>query len=276
MNKTWQIVAIFIAGMLFLGSIAGIIYFWNKNNELKTALEASEGSLEFQKLIYDESVKAWRKNTEVTNALYNTLKEDNKKLYDDLKARNAEIVSLTKVGIEWKGKYLGIKETVDDIKDYIVDSNGETLPAESIPAECAELRYKVDFKKEDGYLGVKGWTLTNPAEAGINVYWTKPLDLNVVISRSKDKKTYIANLTTSSDDFFPYKLDVKIDPSLFKKRWYERFWLGGDLMIGKGNAGTNLGIYYEFGKLLIGPKIGLHSDLESIRVMYGGGILWNL
>lgn len=264
--------------ILVIGLVAGVVYFWQRSVHLEKRNEELLGASKFQDLAYNKSLDLWSKSTRIMDDLYRDLKKDNDKLYSDLKTKNEEVVSLTGANIAWKGKYLALKEDYDNIKDSIIDSEtGETLPAESLPTVCEKYRFKVDFAKEDGYLGVKGWTLTNPAEAGLNLYWTRPLKLAIVVT--KKDNNYMAYLDSSEGDFFPSELEVKLDPSVLKdkeRKWYEKFWLGASAAIGKNVGGVDLSINYEFGQFLIGPRVGLYSDLAKFGPVYGLNLMWNI
>ncbi len=160
----------------------------------------------------------------------------------------------------------------------VVDSAG-SQPA-SVPSECqvclAKTRIKVDFDETKDNLHVYGFTLTNPAQATINLQWLEPLKLQLVLTRGEDG-SFKVYLDEESKSVVPTALTLKVDPSVLERKWYEKIAFGAD--VGASQMGFNGSFRVMYGvknNLYIGPAVSLSVMFTGqIAPFYGASVLWS-
>jgi hypothetical protein len=157
------------------------------------------------------------------------LKAQNKDLQKAIKAKGERILAQTTVALKPKDQTVEIKEGA---KESVSPDN----------------RTRVDFEKVDGNLKIKGFTLTNPAEASVSLQWLAALNLELVLTKGPEGnyRVYI-----DSQNAIPIALTLRVDPSVTAKRWFERI---------------NLSASASFGNSLIGPVT--FGGLASVGVGY--------
>ncbi len=199
-----------------------------------------------------------------------------------IKKNKEEVFALTDVALQWKNRYFEIK----DAKATVVDAAG-SQPA-SLSAECedcfAKTRIKVEFDQTKGDLRLFGFTITNPAQAQINLEWLKPLNLQLVLTKSDDGsfKVYLDNKDKESAELIvPTELTLKIDPSILSKKWYEKISLSanaafGNSLIGPVNWGgmASVGVGY-----MVMPNLNVGLQVSAVYagnvyMFYGANIMW--
>ena len=193
----------------------------------------------------------------------------NKKLQSILNDRDEQIVSLSEVVLKWKGKYLEILDAQEDV----VDNNGNVVDLDEKCKLCLiDKRFKVAFDKQEDYLRVFGETYTNPPEAFINIEWTKGITLSVVLAKKDDN--YRVYIDSDNSDMIPAELQLKVDPSVYDIRWYERIGIGSLIAVGDGLT-TSLGIYLQlFDNWIVGPMVVDQFNGKDNSVFYGGQVIW--
>jgi len=195
------------------------------------------------------------------------LKTSVKDLNKLIEKRDEEIAAIGEVSLQWKNKYLKIKNA----KETVVDSGGQ--PVVDPPTMPDGLRYKVDFDQVDGIIHVFGHTLTNPAYAEVNFEWTRPLKLTFVLT--KQNKQYRLYLDSNSLDVVPGQLNLKVDPSVFEREWYEKIGFYGNMSVIYGNgAGGTIGAMYEFGNFVCGPTWSAMSNGNVTLHSFGLSTIW--
>ena len=248
-------------------------YWWQRKvhlgeiNKLNTALAVS------QQLVKETQTAVSSRAFEIQD-----LKAQNSDLQKVIKSKKEEVFALTDVALQWKNRYFEIK----DAKQTVVDSAG-SQPA-SLSTECATCfssnRIKVEFDETKQDLRVYGFTLTNPAQAQINLEWTKPLELQLVLTKSDDGsfKVYLDEKDkTQAGQIIPMALTLKIDPSVLSRKWYEKIALGVDL--GASQLGFNGSVRAMYGikpNLYLGPSVAISALFTGqVAPFYGISILWS-
>ncbi len=184
---------------------------------------------------------------------------------------------MTDIALQWKNRYFEIK----DAKQVVVNEAG-TQPA-SLSAECedciAKTRIKEEFDQTKDDLRIFGYTITSPAQAQINLEWLKPLQLQLVLTKSEDGsfKVYLDQKDKEQASLIvPTELTLKVDPAVFYKKWYEKIALGLD--VGASQFGVNSSIRIMYGikpNLYLGPSVSAAALFSGqVAPFYGVSVLW--
>ena len=246
---------------LFLLVVSGF-YFYQKhvNNGLQKNLYNKIAKLEG---LVKETEDGWsEKGVELEN-----LKTQNRDLQSIISARNEDIVSLNNVALRWKKKFFKVKNT----KQTVVASDGVTIV--EIPPDCRAcldgIRLRVEFEQIKDYLKVSGHTLTNPSYAEINLEWVKDVKFTLILAKDKNKK-YRIYLDSADSDIIPSRLELKIDPSVFDKKWYEKIAVSSQLMAGSNGLFGSFGLTYDFtDNLYAGPGLSAIYVGNKMYTFYG-------
>ena len=173
-----------------------------------------------------------------------------RKLRKELKDRGEEILVANRVALKWKKAYEAEAEAnqTDEPTDPGSDNPGET-------------RTRVAFNKDFGYIGVSGYTLTNPPYAWVKVQQNRPLLLTMAVTQAKDGhwSTYV----TSSED--NVGVDIKlaaVNPYIFKSKWYEKFSLDFGLDL-KSTLYPYAGASYPIGPVSLSAGFWADTNAES-------------
>jgi hypothetical protein len=179
-----------------------------------------------------------------------------------IKKRNEEILSTNRLALKWKKAYEAEAEA--NQTEEPTDPDDPTSPT----------RTKVSFEKDFGYLGVNGYTLTNPAYAWVKINQNRPLLLTMTVTQARDGhwSTYV----TSSED--NVAADVKlsaVNPYLFKEKWYEKLSLDFGMDLNPSGIYPYAGLSYPIGPVYISG--GLWGDTPSQDIGYYSTInySWN-
>lgn len=199
------------------------------------------------------------------------LRVQNKELQNKIKGRDEEIAALGRVALEWRDKYYKIA----DAQGHVVGPGGGVV---KIPADCKEclkdLRFRVDFKKEQDNLEVSGFTLygLELSYAEVKLHWTKPLTLDIILAKDK-AGTFRIYVDPNDPGVVPTDLKLSIDPSVFARSWHEKIMIGTDVGVGDGVL-ASLRVGYEcFGSFILGPFMTIEFD-GQFRKFYGASVGW--
>ena len=210
------------------------------------------------------------------------LKVQNSDLQKVLKKNKEEVFALTDLAIQWKNKYFEIK----DAKQIVLNEAG-TQPA-SLSADCEDCitktRIKIEFDQTKEDLRIFGFTLTNPAQAQINLEWLKPLMLQLVLTKSDDGsfKVYLDEKDKKQSSLFvPKELSLRVDPSVISKKWYEKINIMASISLGN----SLIGITSWGGMIMAGAgyavtdsvSVGLNVSAiytGNVYLMYGANVFW--
>jgi phage-related baseplate assembly protein len=183
-----------------------------------------------------------------------------KLLIEQINKDKADILMATTAVAKWKSAYEGVANAHQTVEP---PKNG-TGPS----------REKVTFDKDFGYIGVNGYTLTNPAEAWVHVQQNRPLRFTLALAQTKDKawKTYV----TSSEENI--SLDVKVsavNPYVLEPKWYEFLEFNAQLGAGGDGVLAGIGAGMKVGHFTIGPNLWLTVD-SKVSKFYGASFSWRL
>ena len=259
----YKVVSGILLGLLL---VCGVFLYIEKSSHSKTKTELTNKIAQLEGLV-KETKDSWSiRGVEVDN-----LKTDNKKLQNIIKSREEEIVSLSEIALKWKTKYFEIK----DAKETVVGSDGSTTVV--IPPNCQDclkdLRFKVDFDQVKDFLKVSGHTLTNPPYAELSVEWIRDVKLNLILTKTENNDFRIY-LDSKDSDAVPSELVLKVDPSVFEKKWYEKISVGTDVAVGPGVLSSIKVAYDVFDDFSVGPNVNFIYDGKELNTLYGASILW--
>jgi len=228
--------------------------------ELNNAVSQYEGMIKEKDGLYSSQSVVIK---DLEDSLNSLAKESNKIIQN----RNEKIESITSVSLAWKDKYFAIKNATSTV--IPVDPNTPTTP------DCNQCfltnRIKVEFEKELDFLSVQGFTLSNPAYAELTVRWTKPLALNLVLTRRGGR--YRVYLDSNNNGVEISELKLSMDEDSFSKRWFEKILFGGDLMSSQNSVLFGFNFSYDlYTNLFIGPKVVFLFDGINNRKFYGFNI----
>jgi hypothetical protein len=255
----------YLSGILLLVCLVlGGFYLWEKKSHLKTKIELENELTQLQGIVQETKTAYSRQALELQN-----LKVNNSELQKIIKDKDETIFAISQVALKLKDKAFEDK----NVNVTVLDPDGNPV---SLPATCEEclknVRLKVEFNQGDDLIGVSGYTLTNPGYAFAKVVWKRPLQMNLVLTRTKTEKFKV--YLDAGSDAIPSELDLKFDPSVFEKKWYEKISVVGGVGIGKGLL-SSLGLGYEFiDKIVVGPSFHLYYDGIEARKLYGANVTW--
>lgn len=252
-----------VALMVLLG--CGAIYVAAKKQayeksiiELQNQIAERDKTIEVQKGVYE-------KLTLQLNDLKGALDQRDaqvRALEDDLKKKKEELLDATTVAINWKKAYEA------EVKGHQSD-----VP----PVKPGDpTRTKVEFEKDFGYIGVKGYTLTNPPDAWVHVQQNRPLKVTLAISQDKQKVWH--TYATSSEDNVGVDIQLTgVNPYLLKPKWYEGIGITTDLGVGTNAGGVaalvGLGVNYKIKQFTFGPSMWIGAS-DRIDKYYGLNFTW--
>lgn len=177
------------------------------------------------------------------NGLLDTSRTEVAALKKQLSDSQAQLLTSQQLTITWKNAYQGALAAHQ--------SNGTTVPTNATTSGTVPaLRTRVDFDGTLGPFEVRGYTLTNPAEAYTNLSQIYPLILTVAVAKNKDG-TWSSYVTSSDKD-----VDVKVklggvDPGVAAPGWKQRIYLDAGVYP-LGGKGGSLGVSYHFDRWSLG------------------------
>lgn len=189
-------------------------------------------------------------------------RQEVKVMVDAINKNNEKLQYLADLTIKIKKQVAKIEATQD--------GDDEDIPESDLTPPGVQ-RKKVNFKHDFGVVGVEGYTLSDPPEATLSIYGTKPLSVAVALTQLEDLswKTY----ATSSDKNFDVNINLtKISPFVRDKRWFEKIELNADTVFSGGGAAFGIGIGYQLSQAF---SIGARATLASTGdVFYGPSLTW--
>lgn len=204
--------------LLLLGSLVVFCLFllYKKNayeNEiaaLHTKLSIQYDTIEIHKNLYRKSSVELENLDSLLKSMEKESARDKQaidKLREEIKKRDEKIASVNRVALTWKKRY---EDFVDARQDEVDGPDNK--------------RIKVSFEKNFGYIGVEGWTLTDPPEAWVSIFQNRPLKLTLAMTQNKD-----GNWTTvvaSSEDNINVDVEISaVNSYIARKKWYEKISL---------------------------------------------------
>jgi hypothetical protein len=174
-----------------------------------------------------------------------------------LKQSKDQLVTATSVGVQWKQAY-----------QSTLTATQTTVPSTNVSAPARE---KVTFNHDFGYIGVNGYTLTNPAEAWVSVQQNRPLKLTVALAETNTHqwRTYV----TSSEENVGVDIQVSgINPYVLQPKWYENLEVNSSVGVGAG-ALFGLGVGAKIGSFSVGPGVWW-TLTDHLDKFYGVNVAW--
>lgn len=248
-------------GLLVLGGF----YLWERhsNSVAQTALNNEIAKLE-------GTIRETETASSVRALEIEDLKSKNKDLQKVIDQRDEEVAALGEAVLKWKTKYFQIK----DATGTVVGGDGTTVV--EIPADCQtclkDLRFRVDFNEEKDYLKIEGFTLTNPAYAELSVGWTRELKLTFLLTKKDDN--FRLYFDSNTPDLIPGELTLKVDPSVFERKWYEKLGVSSSVsVLGDGVVFSLSAIYDITDNMFVGPNVALFPH-DGVGTAYGAIFGW--
>ena len=253
----WVIVA--MAALLLAGVVYSVLHELSHSKEtaaLRNELASKDKTIEVAKGVYE------RLTIESSNLSKLLSSKDSEivELKKVIKKNDESILVATTVTATWKKAYEAL------VKGVQTDVPG------SQPTDPA--RKKVSFDKDFGYIGVSGYTLTDPAEAWVSVKQNRPLRLTVTVTQddSGKWKTRVA----SSEENIAYDITLaSVNPKMLAERWYERLSLAVEFGGGPDAAIAGLGADVRLGKFRIGPMVWALAGIGKFSMYYGVTFGWS-
>lgn len=253
-NKILKIALCVMAGLMLTGVIYAAIqkYSYDKRLiDMNNSLAERDHTIEVQKGVYDK-LAIEKKNLE---DLLNGKDAEIVELKKELEKKNQELLTATKVAIQWKKAY-------EALVDATQSEQGN--------------RTKVEFKKDFGYITAEGYTLTNPAQAFISVKQNRPLKLTVAVTQDETKAwhTYV----TSSEENVQADIELSsVNPFMLETKWYEKLSVDALVAVGSGNMGMSglVGVGASIGvnQFNVGPMFMVHLG-ASLDPLVGISFAW--
>lgn len=220
-----------------------------RSAELSRQLASAQDTIEVKENLYAVSV------VEIEN-LQRVIEEHGesvKALLDQLQETEDRLLATQALVVKWKKAYEGALEASQSEEE----------------GEGGVVRKRVDFKKEWGYIGVTGHTLTDPPEGYITVSQLRPLRLTVGVAKGSDGqwRAYVH----SSEENVQIDIDlaaVDVEVALPKKTWRDRLWIDGYVgLLGETSAGV--GASYRFDRYSFGVFCGQSESGASCGLSAG-------
>lgn len=174
------------------------------------------------------------------------------RLRSQLKERDQRLLAVDKLVVKWRK-----------------DLTGEAHAQQTISPE-GHGSARVDFTEDFGYIGVEGYTLTDPPYAWVRVQQKRPLTLTLAVSQGSDG-SWRSSVSSSEENV---QVDIAlsaVDPYILEPRWYER--IGVDVALGVSPWGVLAGIgpSLQLGRATVGPMLWISSDVPRY---YGLNVSW--
>jgi len=233
----------FVFGLIGLILVLAFFIFYQKRSyenqlvDLYNEIALNSETIEIHKNAYE------KKTIEVKNLedVLRSFKEQNgldKQTIDDLMKRisklKEEVLAANRLAVKWKEAYEA-EANAHQSEDPVDPDSGSDL-----------VRTRVAFDKDFGYIGVEGYTLTNPAYAWVKVQQNRPLFLTMTITQGRDKrwKTYV----TSSEDNVAVDVTLSaVNPFILKEKWYEKLTLNMGMDVNSAIISPYAGLSYPIG-----------------------------
>lgn len=249
-----------VIALLLVAVVWGSVGKWQNDKEmarLRNEVALRDTTIEVQKGVYTKLAV----ETGDLRKLLDSKDEQIKGLVAQLKQTKEELLVANQLVVKWKKAYEGAVDAHQDPED---------------PAQPG--RTKVSFQKDWGMIGVKGYTLTNPAEAWVSVNQLRPLKITVAVSQDKDGAWH--TYATSSEENVGVDIALSsVNPHLLDPKWYEKIQLGLSLAGGSGTGGFGflLGVdaTYKISKFDVGPAVFVTLGAgTTITPFFGAKFNW--
>jgi cell division protein FtsL len=251
-----KLILVLLGLVVLMAGVGAVTVTWQRHVDrkltvdLQNQLAAKDKTLEEQKGLY---TKLTLQESNVQSVLDSQDKQI-QELKEQLKSSGQQLLDATQTSLTWRHAYEGIAKSTQSTVVSPPTGPGSTGTGTSVS------RARVDFDETFDYIGVTGYTLTNPPEAYLKLTQLRPLKLTV--ASAQDKTGAWHTYVTSSETNVQADIVVSaVNPYLEEPKWYEKLALRGDLGVGSTSAGAGvlfgLGATYEVGRFDVGPAAWL-------------------
>src|SRR3990167_2182733 len=244
----YKIISVFLLVALLIAVSIGGYKVWSANKEnikLSNQLAQSEKVVQETKSAYSIAAQT------ISN-----LEASSQELQQKLDERGEKIASLGQVNLKLKDQLFKITNA----KVIVVDETGQPT---NEPTACEIPSLRVDFEKEQDPWKIEGYCWTNPAGAEVTISWIRPLQLSFVMTKKNGQ--YRLYLDSNSADIIAVEsLSLRVDPSVFGRRWYEKLMFSADLGWSGSDPTIALRGTMDVGSFAIGPFIGLFNGKDGL------------
>lgn len=250
----------FVFGLVGLILVLGVIIFYQKRSyenqviDLYNQIAISSETVEFHKNAYEKKTLEVKDLEDVLKS-FKEQGDLDKETIGELLARieklKEEVLAANRVAIRWKEAYEA---------EAAAHQSEEPPPPGSDPDV---IRTRVAFEKDFGYVGVEGYTLTNPAFAWVKVKQNRPLFLTMAITQSRDKSwnTYV----TSSEDNVDVDITLSaVNPFFLKEKWYEKLTLDSGIDFSSTYVSPYAGLSYPVGPFDVSGGARLNPNSSGV------------
>lgn len=238
-----------IIGLVFTAlAVFGFSSYMKYKKEEQRRIEA-QNEIARQSKVIQESSDTWSRLAQQKEDVIKILEKDNKEMADLLEERKEQIITLSTAVMKFKS----IKVVVASPEQ--TEEGGRT---------------RVSFDQTVDPINVKGYTLTNPAEAELDVNFVRPLKLKTVVTQKPDGSwnTYISgdwpNLTIEQIESFVDPLPLQ--PKTFGDRIIMGIGVGPSISF--DSAFFDVYMLYDFDYLSVGPFVATGSDYGAVGIKF--------
>lgn len=271
-SRVYKYITIVLMLVLTVAIVVGAVKrnaYESKLIELQNKVAANDITTEIGKGLYEKQTLQLKNVMDALDKKDAQVKELNKQL----KASGEKLLTATTATLMWKHAYEGVAATTGSTLPSSYASSDETThEASSSPAD----RFRIDFSKDFGYIGVTGYTLTNPTFAFVSVKQNRPLRVTLALSQDKDKvwHTYV----TSSEENVDADVTVSaVNPYFSKKSWYENIGFSTALGVGTTDRGAGVllgfGLDYRLNQFNFGPMVWI-GITNTVDKYFGANFTW--
>lgn len=253
----WQKILVLLGVVLAAGVIG--LQFWQQQQMSRRAEEArvaAQNALAEMSGVMEENNSTWSRLAQERSDLMALLESRNSELADIIRERNEEIQNLTTAVANIRNVHIVVRpESGGHVEETVETIEGET-------------RSRVDFDQvHEEFIRVSGHTLTNPAEAEIDLEFVRAVNFTVVTTQLDDL-SWRSYLSTDFPGMTIGEIETSVNPLSrpAESRGWER-----DIEVGVYGSGAVTGNYGSFGADIgydFGP-VDINVDLGGI--VYPGG-----
>lgn len=248
-DKIKNIIIIVLLTLTGLGAASGIFFFVKsqhiRERETAARVEAQNQIAELSRTV-KEGERTWSRLAQEKDIELSGLRERNQELSDLIDSRNEQITTLS--------------ETIANFEPVRVVVRRENVHQDTQPpaqeGEPERIRVAFDETWED-FIRVQGFTLTNPAEAELDIQWTRPAHISVAVTQAEDL-SWRAYVTHDIPNLRIDNIETTVNPisrPQEEHHWYENLYVGGGVAIAGGTSTMGYGFLeagYDFGDIEFG------------------------
>ncbi len=252
-GSSWvQIVLSIIAG---LGILFGAYMAIQASAEKQKKIDALNKLAQMDEVRHEQN-GSWTKLAQQKDDIIADLRQRNESLANDIDEREERILAMADAVAKIRSARIIIRSQDGDDVHETPEPDG---------------RIRVSFDETQDMIRVSGFTLTNPAEAEINVGFTRPLRLRTVITE-EESGAWRAYFESDWDGLEIQEMNTVVNPLSAKPEdWTHNFIFGANVGVAWDFDAFSANAYlmYEFGgSFAIGPSVGVVSQ-QTIDPVFG-------